>query len=203
MRLIKDISRECKDFVGELAPKDAIAGILNAAESVFGTTSENVGKYSDFAKNAFSAMEKRAKNINISGIGDAFDNTKVSEYLASLKQVRNLESLSDKKGKGNVYKSIANVAARVKRQVPSALAPIKEKVTDKAANLSASNSGTVSGAAATETGSARSTGFEARNSDKTAFGSESGVDLADILSQLKSIESAIKGNRQFEKKINV
>lgn len=200
LQTVKDISQKYKSLARELVSKDMFSGILNATESVFSDAKENIGKYSEVAQNAFSSIKDGAKSIDISGMSNVFDNTKVGEYLSSLKQVVNLQKLSSENN--NIQNGIAKVSAQVKEQVSAVSASMKNKVTDRVTDLKMSNFGTNLTSAVTGIGNLKPAGFEAKNSDNNILNSEIGkTTLSDILNELKAIESAIRGTRQFEKKV--
>jgi hypothetical protein len=191
VQFIKNISQECKDFAGNLAPKDAITGILNSTESIFGAAGKNIGKYSEIAKNTFSAIGKEAKGIGASNIGNILNNTKASEYLGSLKQVRSLSALSDKKDK-------------IKSNINRVSASVREKIAGGVANFRTSNLGTGLNDMVSGISNFRPNNSGAKGSDANALEMlGNGTNLADLLGELKSIESAIKGSRVFEKKMSV
>ena len=188
---LKKTFDEMNNLIGNSGQK-SMQLITGLSEKFKGFT-ENIA-----LKDVLSSIKKEAKNINFSNLGTVFDSAKANEYLDKLKKVRNLNALSDKKD--NIKSSIAQVSARVREKVSVASISAKEKMTDKIASFR-------------ETGTSALSGISAKVSDRaSAFNSGGGeINIGEIISQLKpndilnhlqAIESAIRGTRQHEKKVN-
>lgn len=163
----------------EIIPKDMFPKIADTTKSILGVAGKNIEKYSDFVPKNFSPIEKGAENLGFS---------KFSNVLSGEKD--------------GVKNSITQISTQVKEQVLNASTSMKNMMGDKVENLKMLNFNTNLGSAVTGISKFKSNGFEAKNSDNTALSSEVGAtNLTDILTELKAIESAIRGNRQFEKKV--
>jgi len=137
-----------------------------------------------------SGVSGKTKEIsgNFTGLNKTFEGVKVP----------NLKSLPEKKE--TIKNNISQISTCVREKVSLASSSAREKITDKITNFKEPKTSALSN-------------FPPKISERIALssGSNDGINIGEIISQLKpndilnhlkAIESAIRGTRQHEKKVN-